>query len=67
MPNFLSSSCILEISPLPHVGLVKILSHLVDCLFVLLTVSFALQKLLSFRKAHLLIVALGVLVTWGYI
>ena len=32
----------------------------VGCCFVLLTVSFALQKLLSFRRSHLLIVSLSV-------
>ena len=43
--NFLSSLYILDISSLFDVGLVKILSQSVGCLFVLLTVSFALQKL----------------------
>ena len=41
-------------------GLVKIFSHSVGCRFVLLTVSFALQKLFSFRRSHLLIVSLSV-------
>ena len=50
MPNFLSSLHILEISPLCDVGLVKIFSHSVGCLFVLLTVSFALKKLISVRR-----------------
>ena len=53
--NFLSSLYILEIRPLSDVGLVKIFSHSVGCRFVLLTVSFALQKLFSFRRFHLLI------------
>ena len=43
----MSSLHILEISPLCDVGLVKIFSHSVGCLFVLLTVSFALKKLIS--------------------
>ena len=60
MSTFLSYLYILEISPLSDVGMVKIFSHSVDCLFVLLTASFALQKLLSFRRFHLFIVALGV-------
>ena len=47
MSSFLSSSCILEISPLSDVGLEKIFSHSVDCYFVFLTISFALQKLLT--------------------
>ena len=63
MSNFLSSLCILEISPLSDVELVKIFSYSVDCLFVLLTVSFALQKLLSFRRSHLFIVSLIVCTT----
>ena len=42
---------------------VKIFSYSVGCLFVFLTVSFALQKLLSFRRSHLLIVALSVCAT----
>ncbi|CAO2640784.1 hypothetical protein LEMLEM_LOCUS25494, partial [Lemmus lemmus] len=46
--------------PLSDVGLVKIFSHSIDCHFVLLCVSFALQKLFSFRRSHLLIVSLSV-------
>ena len=45
IPSFLSSLYILDIRPLSDVGLVKILSHSIHCHFVLLTVSFALQKL----------------------
>ena len=60
MTNFLSSLYILKIRPLSDVGLVRIFSHSVGCRFVLLTVSFALQKLFSFRRAHLLIVSLSV-------
>ena len=58
MSSFLSSLYILEIRPLSDAGLVKIFSHSVGCHFVLLTVSFALQKLLSFRRSYLFIVAL---------
>jgi hypothetical protein len=53
--SFLSSLYILGISPLSDLGLVKILSQSVGRLFVLLTVSFALQKLCNFLKSHLLI------------
>ena len=60
MSNFLSSLYILEISPLSDVRLVKIFSLSVGCHFVLLTVSFALQMLFSFRRSHLLIVSLTV-------
>ena len=60
MTNFLSSLYILEIRPLSDVGLVKIFFHSVGCRFVLLAMSFALQKLFSFRRSHLLIVSLSV-------
>jgi hypothetical protein len=43
---------ILNISPLSDLGLVKILSPSVGGLFVLLTVSFALQKLSNFMMSH---------------
>jgi hypothetical protein len=49
----LSSLYILDISPLSDLGLVKILSQSVGGLFVLLTVSFALQKLCNFTRSHL--------------
>ena len=41
---------ILDISPLSDLGLVKILSQSVGGFFVLLTVSFALQKLCNFMR-----------------
>ena len=56
--NFLSSLYILDISPLSDVGLVKIFSQFVGCHFVLLTVSFALQKLCNFVRSHLSILDL---------
>lgn len=59
MSSFLSSLYILEISPLSDVELMKIFSHSVCCLFVLLTVSLALQKLYSFMRSHLLTVDLS--------
>ena len=63
MSRFLSSLHILEISSLSDVELVKIFSHSVGCHFVMLTVPFALQKLLSFRRSHLLVVVLSVCAT----
>ena len=48
--SFLSSLYILDISPLSDLGLVKILSQSFGGLFVLLTVSFALQKLCNFMR-----------------
>ena len=56
--SFLSSLYILDISPLSDLRLVKILSQSVGGLFVLLTVSFALQKLCNFMRSHLSILDL---------
>jgi hypothetical protein len=63
---FLSSLYILYISTLLNVGLVKIFSQSVGWHFVLLPVSFALQKLCNFMRSHLSILdlraqAIGVL------
>jgi hypothetical protein len=56
--TFLSSLYILDTSPQSGLGLVKILSQSVGGLFVLLTVSFALQKLCIFMRSHLSILDL---------
>ena len=56
--SFLSSLYILDISPLSDLGLVKIPSQSLGGLFVLLTVSSALQKLCNFMRSHLSIVDL---------
>ena len=55
---FLALSCmnclyILEISPLSVVSFAIIFSHSEACLFTLLIVSFAVQKLLSLLRFHL--------------
>ena len=55
---FLALSCmsclyILEINPLSVVSFAIIISHSEDCLFTLLIVSFAVQKLLSLIRSHL--------------
>ena len=55
---FLILSCmsclyILEINPLLVVSFVIIFSHSEGCLFTLLKVSFAVQKLLSLIRSHL--------------
>ena len=55
---FLVLSCmsclyILEINPLSVVSFAIIFSHLKGCLFTLLIVSFAVQKLLSLIRSHL--------------
>jgi hypothetical protein len=47
-----------NISLLSDLGLVKIFSQSVRGLFVLLTVSFALEKLCNFMRSHLLILDL---------
>jgi len=57
--SFLSSSCVLDISPIPDKELVKVFSYSVGCHFVLLIVSFSLQKFFSFIRSHLLIVVLS--------
>lgn len=54
----MSTLYILDISLLSNLGFVKILSQSVGGLFVLLTVSFALQKLCNFMRSHLLILDL---------
>ena len=46
---------ILEINPLPDASFACIFSHFVGCLFILLMVSFAVQKLLSLIRFHLFI------------
>ena len=55
---FLALSCmsclyILDINSLSVVSFVNIFSHSEGCLFTLLIVSFALQKLLSLIRSHL--------------
>ena len=55
---FLVLSCmsclyILEINPLSVVSFAIIFSHSEGCLFILLIVSFAVQKLLSLIRSHL--------------
>ena len=56
---FLPLSCmsclyILEINPLSVVSFAIVFSHSEGCLFTLLTVSFAVQKLLSLTRSHLI-------------
>ena len=55
---FLALSCmsclhILEINPLSVVSLAVIFSHSEGCLFTLIIVSFAVQKLLNLTRSHL--------------
>ena len=53
----MNCSYILEINPLSVTLFANIFSHSVGCLFLLLMVSFALQKLLSLIRSHLFIFA----------
>jgi hypothetical protein len=57
---FLSFMYILDISPQSDVELVKIFSQYIACCFVLLSVSFVLQKLCNFMRSHLSILDLRV-------
>ena len=54
----MSCLCILEINPLSVTSFANIFPHSVGCLFILFMVSFAVQKLLSLIRTHLLIFAL---------
>ena len=63
LSSFLSYLYILEISLLSDVGLVKFFSFSISSRLVLLTVSFALKRLFSLRRSHLLIVNLSVCIT----
>ena len=51
--NYMSCLYILEINPLSVVSFAIIFSHPEGCLFTLLLVSFAVQKLLSLIRSHL--------------
>ena len=51
--SYMSCLFILEINPLSVVSFAVIFSHSEDCLFTLLTVPFAVQKLLSLIRSHL--------------
>ena len=57
MLSLRSSLYILDISPLSVVSFVNIFSHSVSCLFVLLTVSFPVQKLFILMKSQKFIFA----------
>ena len=60
---FLMLSCMnciymLDINLLLVISFANIFSHSVGCLFILLTASFAVQKLLSLIRSHLFIFAI---------
>ena len=67
---FLVLSCviclyILEINPLSVVSFAIIFSHSEGCLFTLLTVFFAVQKLLSLIRSHLFTVVFIYIILGG--
>ena len=49
--------CVLEIKPLFVASFKSIFSHFIECTFILLMVSFAVQNLLSLIRSHLFIFA----------
>ena len=49
---------ILEINPLSVASFANIFSHSEHCLFLLIMVSFAVQKIFSFIRSHLFIFGL---------
>ena len=51
----MSCLCIVEINPLSVVTFANIFSNSEGCLFILLMVSFAVQKFLNFFRYHFLI------------
>ena len=55
--NCMSCLCVLEIKPLSVASFANIFSQSVGCLFVLLMVSFVVQKILSLIRFHLFIFA----------
>ena len=57
--------CILEINPLSVVSFAIIFSHSEGCLFTLLIVSFAVQKLLSLIRSHLFTFVFISITLWG--
>ena len=51
--SHMSSLYILDINPFSDISLANIFSHSVGCLFILLMVSFTVQKFLSLIRSHL--------------
>ena len=53
--SFIISLYIFDINPLSDVSLVNMFSHLVGCLFILLIISYAVQKFFSLMYSYLCI------------
>ena len=51
--SFMSSLYLLYVNPLPDIWFANIFSHSVSCIFILLIVSFAMQKPFSLMWSHL--------------
>ena len=64
--SYMSCLYILEIKPLSVTLLANIFSHSVGCLFILLMVSFAVQKLLILIRSHLFIFAFPIFLEVGH-
>ena len=62
--SFMSSLHIVDINPLSDKPFANIFFHFVGCLFILLMVSFAVQKLFSLMQSYLFIFAF-VFLDWG--
>ena len=55
----------MEMNPLSADSFAKIFFHSVGCLFILFSVSFAVQKLLSLIRSHLFIIVFTVITLRG--
>ena len=55
MLNYMSCLCVLDINLLLIISFTNFISHSVGCLFVLLMISFAVQKLSGLIRFHLFI------------
>uniref|UniRef100_A0A8D1VLW5 Uncharacterized protein n=1 Tax=Sus scrofa TaxID=9823 RepID=A0A8D1VLW5_PIG len=53
--SYMSCLCILEIKPLSVALFAIIFYHSVGCLFVLLMISYSVQKLISLIRSHLFV------------
>ena len=63
--SYMSCLYILEINPLSVVSFTIIFSHSESCLFTLLIVFFAVQKLLSLIRSHLFTFVFISITPWG--
>ena len=55
----------MEMNPLSVSSFTNIFSHSVGCLYVLFSISFAVQKLLSLNKSHLFIFLFTIIILRG--